>query len=66
MPRMAFQNALNCQPRTFEEAVFVHGFNAIVGAARIEPAALPQKGANAELVQTDEFDQQKSQHYMIC
>ncbi len=62
MPGMAFDKTFHGQPSALEEAVLVHSLHGIVRTGWIEPAALPQKRADAELIKTDEFNQQKSQH----
>jgi hypothetical protein len=55
MPGMAFDKALECQPKTFAAPMLLDSFHRIVRAAGIKAAALPKKRADAELVKTDQF-----------
>ena len=50
MPGMAFDNSLEGEPTPFFTAVLFHGLKAVFGTMRIKPTALPEQGANRQLV----------------
>ena len=51
MPRMAFAQPANSQKQSLNATMNRNGFNGILGTCRIETAILPQKGANAQLIE---------------
>ena len=52
MPRMAFANSFGGEYTALGRAVLSNGFSRIVGTAGIKPAVLPEKRADAELIDT--------------
>ena len=51
MPRMAFAQPANSQKQSPDATMNRNGLDSILGTCRIETAILPQKGANAQLIE---------------
>jgi len=62
MPGMALNETFEGQPASPADPMLFNGLHRIIGAARIKAAALPQEGADAELVDADQFDKDIAQH----
>ena len=54
MPRMTFKESFDDQPGTLESAVLIYSLDAIVGAGRVESAAVSKEGTDGQLIQTDQ------------
>ncbi len=58
MPGVTLANTLDCQEKSFKDAVFFEGQNAVFGAGRMEPAAVANERANHELVEANEANEE--------
>ena len=59
-PRVARQDALEREPAAFEEAVFLDGLDAIVGASGHIAAAFPDERRQCHLIEPNQQDQELS------
>lgn len=63
-PRMAFGNSFHAQPEPFENAVNLQRFYHIMRTRRFVPAVFWQQRRDAPLVNSDQYDQWKSNYFV--
>ena len=59
-PWVAREDTFEGEPPAFEEAVFLYGFDAVVGTGRRIAAAVAYEGRQRHLIDADEQDQELS------
>ena len=57
-PRVAGEDTFEGEPAAFEEAVFLYGFDTVVGTSGYVTATLPDKGRQCHLIDPNQEDQE--------
>ncbi len=66
MPRVAFDHPFDSHQKAFNGSVLLKGFDGVMGAGRVEAAAVPKEGANRHLIDSDEKNHHNSLQWKVC